>query len=249
VDVLSASRGDVYAFTHALMFLTGFGSSSTRLPRPGGALAAEAEALLGWCLDEQDYDLGAEVLLTWPLLRRPWSAGATFGFMVLMRIEDEASFLPAPTTRLERYQALEGEERSKYALATAYHTAYVMGLLCAIALQSPGSVPPAEVPVSRYRVKGAATAILEILDKDSRESHWRKYISMLTEGQQDAVTPLLFSLGLRRAMAVRNLGEMQTILRLGGRYGLLTTVAAEQAVELLARAASLKLQETIAVSS
>jgi hypothetical protein len=82
----------------------------------------------------KDYDLGGEVLLAWPLTGKTWSPAATFGLQVLTQVEDKAGFLPSPGTRLDRLNTLQGDERTDYLLATAYHTAYVMGLLSAAAL-------------------------------------------------------------------------------------------------------------------
>ena len=136
MDVLCGSRDDIYAFTHALMFVTDFAiGPCRRLPRRRAVILTEAEAALARCLDEQDYDLAAEVLLAWPLTGRQWSPAAVFGFCVLARVEDTAGFLPAPSTRLQRFQQLQGDRRTEYLLATAYHTAYVMGLLCSAALR------------------------------------------------------------------------------------------------------------------
>jgi hypothetical protein len=239
MDALSATRDDIYAFTHGLMFLTNFGSCSARLPRSRRALAADAEAALGWCLDEEDYDLGAEVLLTWPLLGLRWSPVATFGFTVLTGVEDVAGFLPAPTTRLSRYKALREGERSRYAVGSAYHTAYVMGLLCGVMLKV-GSAPPANAPRSHRRSHGSADAILELLDGESQTPHWRHYMLSLNAHGQDALAPLLLGIGLRRAAAKRDLGKMQAYLRLGDRYDLLEGAASQQAIRLLARAASLE---------
>ncbi len=95
MDVFGGTREDVYAFTHALMYVTGVGFSPRRLPRAKVTILAEAEAGLARCLDEPDYDLGGEVLLAWPLTKSKWSAAAAFGFRVLARAEDKAGFLPA----------------------------------------------------------------------------------------------------------------------------------------------------------
>lgn len=146
MDLLSSSRDNVYAFTHALMYVTDCHLPPRQLPRPVSVILAEAEAALGRCLDDQDYDLGGEVLLAWPLTGRPWSAAAAFGFRVLARVEDEAGFLPSPSTKLQRLNELKGDERSNYLLATVYHTAYVMGLVCAVALSREKRRPPKSHP-------------------------------------------------------------------------------------------------------
>jgi hypothetical protein len=60
-DLLTGSREDVYAFTHALMYVGDFGIGPTSWPRPAKEICAEAEGALGRCLDEQDYDLVSRV--------------------------------------------------------------------------------------------------------------------------------------------------------------------------------------------
>ena len=154
LNLLSSSRDDVYAFTHALMYLSRFQAAAPRLPRSRAAILIDAESALANSLDEEDYDLAGELLLTWPLTGASWSAAASFGFHVLTSVEERAGFLPTPNTRLERIVKLEGIARTRYLLATAYHTTYVMGLLCAVAL-GPGRCPPASVPV-RNAVHGGA---------------------------------------------------------------------------------------------
>ena len=65
-DLLSTRKDQAYAFTHALMYLTDLGSRRVRLPRPQSTITAEADAALAASLDEPDYDLSGEILLTWP---------------------------------------------------------------------------------------------------------------------------------------------------------------------------------------
>jgi Domain of unknown function (DUF6895) len=84
------------------MYVARFDQRLPRLPRPRRAILLEAESALARCLDEEDYDLSGELLLSWPLTAASWSAGATFGFRVLARVEDTAGFLPTASTRIER---------------------------------------------------------------------------------------------------------------------------------------------------
>src|SRR5262249_15632631 len=156
--------------------------------------------------DEQDYDLCGEVLLTWPLTRAPWSAAAAFAFRVLAQVEDKAGFLPASSTRLERLNKLQGGDRTGYLLATAYHTAYVMGLLCAAALQ-PGRSPPSRIP-TRFGARGIAKTIIPYLDADGRSVHWRDQLEQLTDPERDAIAGLLFAIVLHRRISQREFGAV-----------------------------------------
>jgi hypothetical protein len=98
IDVLSGGRENLYAFTHALMYFRDFNIRPRRLPRARPVILAEAEAALARCLDEEDYDLGGEVLMAWPLTGPSWSSAAAFGFRVLAGAEDEHGSGPRPTT-------------------------------------------------------------------------------------------------------------------------------------------------------
>ena len=107
-DLLSTRKDQAYAFTHALMYLTDLGSRRVRLPRSPSTIAAEADAALASSLDEPDYDLSGEILLTWPYLHRRWSASAILGFAILASVEDRLGFLPAPGLSLDRLQRALG---------------------------------------------------------------------------------------------------------------------------------------------
>jgi hypothetical protein len=235
-DLLNGSRDDIYAFTHALIYVTDFNIHPRPLPRERAAILAEAEVALARCLDEQDYDLAAEVLLAWPLTGRSWSAAALFGFRILAHIEDEAGFLPAPSTRLERLNSLEGSERSAYLLATAYHTVYVMGLLCAAALQ-PGRTPPTGISTNNV-TSGSTTEILRFLEPGDRSAHWWGEFDRLAAPERDAIAGLLLNIALRRKAVQRDFGGMRKLLEVAYSVGLADGPAPSQAAELLERLAT-----------
>jgi hypothetical protein len=233
MDLLDGSRDDVYAFTHALMFATDFNIKPGRLPRRRVEILAEAEAALARCIDEEDYDLGGEVLLAWPLTGKTWSAAAAFGFRILARVEDQAGFLPAPITRLQRLDELEGDRRTDYLFATAYHTIYVMGLLCAAALPA-GRTPPSMIPAGTA-MRGSSTKILDMLDADGKHTHWRSEFDQLTSAERDALAGFLMNIALRRKTRQRDFGAVARLLRDGHAMGLTDTPAASQAAEMLER--------------
>src|SRR2546423_5945331 len=79
--------------------------------------------------------LTAELLMAWPFTAAPWTPTANFGFRVLTEFEDRLGYLSAANGIPEKFDRLTGSERTKYALATTYHTVYVMGMLCALALR------------------------------------------------------------------------------------------------------------------
>jgi hypothetical protein len=232
MDVFAATRDDIYAFTHAVMYLTDLGERQARLPRPKRSILDDAETALAWCLDQQDYDLGGEVLLAWPYLRAPWSASASFAFRVLARVEDAVGFLPAPLTRMDRYKALDEEERPRYAMASIYHTAYVMGLLCATALRS-GRRPLRAIPAARG--PGRAAPLLEVIDGQSDRPHWRDDFAELSKRAQDRLAPMLLTIAFRRAVAAHQPEHLRDLLQYGLESGIVQYPATRQAAELLQR--------------
>jgi hypothetical protein len=237
MDLLAPSKNEMYAFTHALMYVTDMGTRPVRLPGSQRDTAAEADALLAACLDDLDYDLAGEVLLTWPLLQRRWSSSAALGLAVLTSVEDRTGFLPGSGISFDYLQTLDGDERSRYAVASAYHTAYVMGLLCAVTLQSPRS-PPVR-PAARRLHLGAASEIMNLLEADARLVFWHQYVVDLPLRARDSATELLFNVCLQRAAARRDLASIRSALWVGERFGLLELPISRQAAQLLLRSATL----------
>jgi hypothetical protein len=236
MDLINGTRDDIYAFTHALMYVSDFNVQPTPLPRRRSVILAEAEAVLARCLDEQDYDLSGEVLLSWPLTGKSWSAAAAFAFRVLAHVEDKAAFLPTPSTRICELKALEGIQRTQYLLATAYHTAYVMGLVCAASLQ-PGYAPPAAIQPDSVE-PGAAKQIIRLLDGDGQSPHWRAEFQQLGEAEADALAKFLIDVALRRRVAHRDFGGIREILNLAYDLNLANIPSASQSAEMLDRFAT-----------
>jgi len=240
MDLLHGSREDIYAFTHALMYATRFGTAPEQLPRPKNVILLEAEAALARCLDDCDYDLAGELLLAWPLTDGTWSPTAIFAFRVLAQIEDEAGFLPTPNTRTKRADVLQGKDRTLYLLATAYHTAYVMGLLCAATAQT-NKAPPKKISIRDAR-PGASRLILEMIDADTQyasgNSHWRNVLRNMKPVEQDALADFLLNIAIRRKIVTREFEDVTKLLKHGEIFGLTDAPAASQAAELLDRLAT-----------
>ncbi|MGI8991548.1 MAG: DUF6895 family protein [Bryobacteraceae bacterium] len=208
MDLLNGSREDIYAFTHALMYATDLNLRPRQLPRGRVAILAEADVALARCLDEQDYDLGGEVLLAWPLTGKLWSAAASFGFRVLA---------------------------NDSLLASSYHHVYVMGLLYAAALQ-PGRLPPRTIPAA-VAARGGACRMLAFLDAAEPVPRWRDEFDCLQDSERDALAGFLFHAALRRKIHECRYGEANQLLRVAHELGLANTPAASQAAELLQRLA------------
>jgi len=232
LDALSLTRDDVYAFTHSLVYMTDFGRNFDDLPRTTTELVADAEPALARCLDDDDFDLSGELLLTWPLLRAAWSPSSTFALRVLTRVEDEVGFLPSLSLRTDRYRELEGDARKRYTVAQAYHTVYVMGLLCAATLQW-GSLPQNSV------VPQTATAISkELIDRliaTEPEPQWRRDFGDLTTAEQYPLATFVATVALQRAVSACDLERARSILALCVEYELAPSVAMTQVADLLRR--------------
>jgi hypothetical protein len=232
LDIFGATDESLYAFTHAVMYTTQFGVTPRALPRPRRTILEEAESILAACLDAQDYDLSAEILLTWPLTHSSWSPMAAFAFKVLMDVEDQAGFLPTAGTRLQELDVRFGEDRTRYLLATSYHTAFVMGLLCAATLRS-ARAPELSSRNRTYGI-GAAQSMMGFL-QDASAPHWTATYARLEPCKQHALPGMLFTVALHRCVQRKEMERIPDILRAGNDLGLSDTPAASQAAELINR--------------
>lgn len=138
--------------------------------------------------------------------------------------------------RLDRLNKLEGDERTNYLLATAYHTAYVMGLLCAVVLQ-PGRAPPSKLRM-RNSASGSGKTILHFLEADGRSTHWWEELDKLTDRECDSIAPLLLNMALRKKVKQRDFGAVHQLLTTAYALGLADNPAASQAAEMLERLAT-----------
>ena len=234
LDILGGLRLDAYALTHLMMYCTDFGFRAPCLPRSRSVILGEARSLLAKCLDEEDYDLAGEVLMAWPMTGARWCASSTFGFRVLVRVEDQAGVLPGGTTRPDRLNRLEDEQRTQYAFGTAYHTAYVMGLVCAASL-SPGRAPPIKIPGRRIP-QSALNRLLSCLDRD--QGHWQPEFWGLTELQRAALVPLMLDIAIAQKSRKRDYQALSELLAAASECGLANSPLCGQAAELLERLAS-----------
>ena len=233
IDVFGGSRDDLYAFTHAVIYLRDFNIRPHRLPRARAVIMAEAEAALARCLDEENYDIGGEMLMAWPLTGPHWSRAAAFGFRVLAHVEDDYGHLPAPEAVPRRRDAADGDEW----LANAYHAIYVMGLLCAASLH-PGHAPPRRIVRHAAVDRNVVAAILRVLDADDRSPRWRREIEGCSDVEREALAGFLLNIALYRKVRQLEFGIVPELLRLGYEAGLTDSPAASQCAELLERLAT-----------
>jgi hypothetical protein len=232
LDILGGRRDDTYAWTHLLMYCSDFGNQPRRAPRPPSR-SGQAGAVLARYLDMEDYDLAGEVLLAWPLTASAWSPASAFGFKVLAGIEDQVHVLPCGNMNTARVAALDGDERFRYVLATAYHTAYVMGFLCAASLR-PGRTPPATVPSARHDPR-ALVALMPFIDE--AQGHWQAEFARLTNEERLALTPFVLDMAIVQTSRRRDYAAMLELLSRAEALGLSDSPLCRQATELLHRIA------------
>ena len=238
-DALFATREEAYGLTHALIYHTDFGHRMPAMPRPTAEVVADAGSALARCLDDDDFDLGAEVLFTWPYTRTPWTPVAAFGLHVLRAVDEEVGYLPSMTLRTDEFARLPEQERADYFFKEAYHTVYVMGLLTAATL-APGVDTG---PALAERLEGAhwAARLRALVPAAACRPWWETEYDRLTPGQQGALVPFLADVAVRRAVRAGEFGRLPAILStaLGGLADLAVdpTPAVEQGVELLNRLA------------
>jgi hypothetical protein len=233
IDILGGLRDDAYAFTHMMFYCTDFGFRKCRLPRRRSVILGEADSLVARYLDAQDYDLAAEVLLSWPLTGAKWSASAAFGFRVLASLEEQAGILPCGNLSTRRLAETEGEQRTRYALGTAYHTAYVMGLLCAASLR-PGRAPPTPVRGPRFAIASLRALQRHVLDD---QGHWQAEFGNLSEAEQLALTPFVLDIAIMQACRKHDYEKLKDLLGLAFEHRIAASPMCMQAVELLERLA------------
>ena len=231
VDILGGLRDDAYAFTHLIFYCTDFGFKIHRLPRRRSIILGEAGSMLARYIDAEDYDLAGEVLMAWPLTGAAWSPSRAFGFRVLASVEDQVGVLPCGNINVSRLTEQEGEERARYALGTGYHTAYVMGFLCAASLRS-GRVPPLKIVGPRFE-KSCLSRILRHVEHD--QGHWQSEFSSLSEEEQRILVPFIIDILIIQKSRKHDYNTMNEILALAREYDIASSPMCGQAAELLER--------------
>lgn len=234
LDILGGLRMDAYAFTHLIFYCTDFGFGKPRLPRRRPVILTEAAALLARFVDAEDYDLSGEILLAWPFTGASWSPAAAFAFRVLASVEDQAGVLPCGNVNLARLAKLEGEARARYALGAAYHTAYVMGFLCAASLR-PGRAPPARIVGHRFERPCLARLLAHV---DDDQGHWRPEFTRLPADEQRALAPFVLDVAIAQNCRRRDYEAVAEILSIACEFGLAGSPMSRQAFELLERIAN-----------
>jgi len=229
-DLLVGSREDPYGLTHLLFYVTDFGRTvDPEVGRTHEAILADVEALVVRYLDHGDYDLVGELLMAWPQLGETWSPAAAFAFGVLAHVEDEVGLLPCGNIDPERLASLEGAERTRYARAASYHTALVMGFLCAVTLRG-DAAPPATVSGPEYPDDAWRTFRAMIND---HPGDWLPVFDRTSEPERRSMAPMLCALVITQAMRQQNFAAMHEAIQVARRFALPAQPLEAAATDLL----------------
>ncbi len=216
-DLLVGSREDPYGLTHLLFYVTDFGRSPTaHAGRQHDAILADVEALVIRYLDQGDYDLVGELLMAWPQLREEWSPVAAFALRVLAHVEDEVGVLPCGNVDPERLATLVGAERTRYARAASYHTALVMGFLCAVALRG-HPAPPKALAGPEYPDDAWQTFRAMI---DDHPGDWLLVFDSCGEAEKRTLAPMLCGLVITQTMRHQDFAAMHEAVDAARRFAL-----------------------------
>ncbi len=217
-DLLVASREDPYGLTHLLFYVTDFGRAAAagRGHRPHAEILADVEALVIRYLDQGDYDLVGELLMAWPQLHATWSPVAAFAFRVLAHVEDEVGVLPCGNLDPERLASLDGAERTRYARAASYHTALVMGFLCAVTLRG-AAAPPTVVAGPAYPDDAWRTFRARV---DDHDRDWLPVFDRCAETEKRALAPMLCGLAITQALRRQDFAAMHEAVDAARRFEL-----------------------------
>jgi hypothetical protein len=236
LDALKASRDDIYAFTHSVLYASDMGRQKLASARRRRDIEADALVALGFALEAQDCDLTVEVLWIWPMLGLRWHPAALFALQGLIEMQDFLGFLPGIGFDVQSVVGMSSEQRERHVRVTCYHTVYVMGFLCAIALRQDRLPHLASRRTKRGTSRGAGAAMLELLRSDKHHPEWCARMAEQGAERQDAAAPLLLSVLLRRAAEASDLARMRLALNAALQYGLAGDPAPVQAAALLRRA-------------
>lgn len=238
LELIFGSRDESYELTHAVFYITDFGLAECILPRGRDAILANAECALIAALEADDFDVAGELLLLWPYLGAEWSPFAVFAVHLLAELEGAFGVLPSLAPRISHMHSLCADAniqtRRQYAAATAYHTAYVMGLLADICVRDGGAprlVEGSADGASKWRCE---------LDEGDTPPKWLEYYDQLTVRQQSAIERSIYEAALRRAARCFEPATVHKMLAerssASGEFGFVSSQCADLLVRMAAAA-------------
>lgn len=235
LDALWSNPPDLYAFTHALLYASDIGRRTIFPPRSSDEILEDAEAALAAAIDADNFDLAAELLWAWPMLRRPWSPGAEFCYSVLAAVQDEHRFLPSPAFSSEAHAVLTEPEASLFVLETSYHATLVMGLLCSMMLRW-DPTPGVEVVADRHPPDDGVDQLYALLGNKVRPRRWQEAFLGVDARLRGRLGGFIFTIAVRRAAAMEDIDRVRDCLRVASDRDVAPAPAPRQALAYLRRA-------------
>ena len=235
VNPLTGTRDDLYALTHALLYATDFGNHPLDPALPTEGVLPLVRSLLARTLDEDDFDLAGELLLTWPFLKAPWDASAGLALQVLWDVERRVGILPSLSIDHAEFESLPEGSRSHYLTAVSYHTAFVMGLLCAVLLQH-GSFPEAAAsgPSTHSQI---TEGLLAALLAQKKPPQWLTFVMGRPEAERAGYLPFILDVALWRAVRRLDFAGVRELLQHSLEAALEVSPMVTQAAGMLSRVA------------
>jgi len=223
LDVRAGNRDDLRAFTHALRYATDFGLHPSSVPPelvPG--LLGQAQSALAGALDDEDWALAGELLMTWPLLGVPAGADASAALAVVLELAESVGTLPAPVTPVD-LDGLTSEERADAIVLSTCHTGFVLALLAALAPRVAWASPAPDL-------NGPSLRDAWLVGDERPTWHDLPYAAL--PGSAGPAVALVSDARVRRLARDRRYADLAATLALPG---VPTTPATLQARELLDR--------------
>jgi hypothetical protein len=206
IDLCASRRDDLLAVVDGLQWVTDVGRRVPRLVRSAAVILDEMESALAIAVDAGDMPLTTALLMTWPMLRTPCTAAASFAF---------------------HWIAAQSPSRRDDPI-----TSCTFGTLCALAAAGPWR-PLTHWPPDASRAP-LWNMLRERLDRAPAPS-WLTQLDAMPWERQRGVTTLLLDSELRRAIAARDRGAIREIVQAVEANGARGTALTQQAAALLGR--------------
>lgn len=236
IDLIGANRDDLYALTHAIAYATDFGRWNLPQGLSPDRVLGLANCALANVVDDDDFDLVAELVLAWPCLGVPLSAQAAFALSVLERVEDEAGVVPSFGLQSAVIHRQPEALRKTYTTAVSYHTALVMGLACTAVLRHRPGVEKQQTPASGHTV--FAKGLLNRLTTQNARPQWLVDAARLDSPALAALSPFLLDVALVRSVRKMDFGAAHGLLSDAVQAGVLLSPLALQTAQMLSRLAA-----------
>ena len=128
------NTADIYSVTHALMYLTDFGTHAVPDSVDHHYINAVIDSATAHHLLSDNLDIIGELIMSAVMMGHTHSLNTRMAWELLTTMWDKFGFLPCPTFVAADFQSLSGSDASAYAFRHLYHTMYVGGILCCLLL-------------------------------------------------------------------------------------------------------------------